>query len=251
MGPIACVILPTYNERENIGDVISKIFEQEERIAAHDLHVLVVDDNSPDGTQDIVRSSMNEYPNLHLISGEKEGIGSAYIRGIDYVLSHLSADLIFEMDADGQHDAMLIPLFIHLTQYGFSLVIGSRFAPGGSTPDFSLRRKTMSILGNWMIRFFGGIPRIRDCTSGYRCIKSELIRKCNFVYLSTRGYSFQSSFLCELLRNGASVIEVPITFRDRLHGQSKLGWRDQVEFLLLQRIIDFKFFSNHYTFLSM
>ncbi|UCD51274.1 MAG: GtrA family protein [Phycisphaerales bacterium] len=111
------------------------------------------------------------------------------------------------------------------------LVIGSRFAPGGVTPDFAVRRRMLSVVGNWMVRVMGGLGGIRDCTSGYRCIKADLLRKCHLGRLATRGYSFQSSLLCELLRNGAKVVEIPMVFHSRMHGQSKLTLRDQVEFL--------------------
>ena len=227
----ACVILPTYNEAENVGIVISGIFSQSTRIKSHDLHVLVVDDNSPDGTQKIVSSLMGKYPNLHMITGKKEGLGNAYKRGIEYSRNEILPNLVFQMDADRQHDPTLIPLFIDLANHGFSLVIGSRFAPGGSTPDFSFRRKLISRIGNWMIRFLGGLPRIHDCTSGFRCIKWGVLENCEFSYLSTRGYSFQSSLLFELLRNGAKVIEVPIVFPDRIAGESKLSIWDQVDFV--------------------
>ena len=232
MRPTTCIILPTYNEVENIRWVVSAIFAQSKKIESHDLHVLVVDDDSPDGTQDEVRVMMEKYPNLHLLTGEKKGLGEAYKRGMAYAVSQLDPDLIFEMDADRQHDPACIPIFNYLATQGFSLIIGSRFAPGGATPNFSLRRKAISLLGNWMIRFFGGIPRIHDCTSGFRCIKADLISKCNLSFLSTRGYSFQSSLLCELLRNGAKVIEVPIIFPDRIYGESKLAFKDQIEFLI-------------------
>ena len=212
--------------------VIEGIFKQAPRISSHDLHVLVVDDNSPDNTQGIVRDLMKNYDKLHLITGNKQGLGEAYKRGMKHAQDLLSPDLIFEMDADGQHDPDLIPLFITLANFGFTLIIGSRFAPGGETPNFSLRRKAISLLGNWMIRFLGGIPRIRDCTSGFRCIKADYLKKCNLKFLSTRGYSFQSSLLFELLRNGVKVIEVPIIFPDRIHGTSKLALQDQLEFLL-------------------
>jgi dolichol-phosphate mannosyltransferase len=230
--PIVCVILPTYNEVANIPIIIPKIFEQQAKISAYLLHVLVVDDDSPDGTQDVVRGLMQNYPNLHLITGPKKGLGDAYKRGMAWAAKELDPDLLFEMDADLQHDPVLIPDFISLAENGFSLVIGSRFAPGGSTPTFSLLRKLISWTGNWLIRYLGGIPRITDCTSGYRCIKADLIRKCDLSFLSTRGYSFQSSLLCELLRNGARVVEVPIIFADRQSGDSKLALRDQVEFVL-------------------
>jgi dolichol-phosphate mannosyltransferase len=229
---IACIVLPTYNEADNITVIIPKIFKQQKRIESHKLHVLVVDDNSPDGSRYVVEDLMPNYPGLHLITGPKQGLGEAYKRGITWTIDNINPDLIFEMDADLQHDPDLIPLFITLTGYGYSVVIGSRFAPGGSTPDFSFRRRLISRVGNWMVRFIGGIPRITDCTSGYRCIKAELISKCDLSYLSSKGYSFQSSFLCELILNGARVVEIPIIFPDRKIGKSKLSLRDQVEFLL-------------------
>lgn len=236
-----CVILPTFNEIENVSIIIPLIYEQSNRIQAHDLHVLVVDANSPDGTQDAVRLLAKEFPNLHLMTGEKRGLGEAYKKGLDYALNDLDARLIVQMDADLQHDPGLIPRFTDLSGCGYGLVIGSRLMPGGSTPGFSIRRKSLSLLGNSLIRFVAGLSHIHDCTSGYRCIAAEIIRKCDLSKLSTSGYAFQSSFIFELVRAGAKVIEVPITFPDRIHGKSKLGFRDQVEFLLnLAKILVWK-----------
>ena len=227
-----CIVLPTYNERENLKILLPQIFQEQRRMAGRELHVLVVDDNSPDGTAAAVMEMAAEHPGLHLLTGEKRGLGEAYKRGMAHAMAHLAPDLIFEMDADLQHSPRLIPLFVNLAENGFSLVIGSRFVLGGSTPDFSFKRRMLSRVGNWMLRFLGGMPPIRDCTSGFRCIKAELLGKCDLSQLSTRGYSFQSSLLFELIRNGARVIEVPITFADRQIGESKLSMEDQVEFLL-------------------
>lgn len=224
--------MPTYNEVDNVPIIIPLIFEQADKIQTHELHVLVVDANSPDGTQDAIKKLAEQFPNLRLIAEKKGGLGEAYKKGLDYTLNTLDADLIFQMDADLQHNPALIPHFAELSQRGFHLVIGSRLMPGGSTPGFSIRRKLLSLLGNWLIRFFGGLTQIHDCTSGYRCIKAESVRKCDLSDFSTSGYSFQSSFLCALVRGGARVIEVPITFPDRTYGESKLGFRDQVEFLI-------------------
>ncbi|MCF7791466.1 MAG: glycosyltransferase family 2 protein [Victivallales bacterium] len=232
MRPIACVILPTYNESENIEAVIRGIFEQREKIKTHELYVLVVDDNSPDGTEKIVSFLQNKYYNLYIISEEKQGLGDAYKKGIEYALKRFEPDLIIQMDADGQHDPDSIPVFISLINNGFSLVVGSRFAQGGGTPYFSIIQKIYSLFGNWLIRLFGGIPRIRDCTSGFKCIKADLIKKCSFDFISTNGYSFQSSFLFELIKNGAEVIEVPIIFSNRLAGETKLSAKDRLNFLL-------------------
>ena len=229
---LVCIILPTYNEAENVAVVIPAIFAQARRLPQHELKVLVVDDNSPDGTQARIRRLMVRFPGLHLITGQRRGLGDAYRRGMAYACRILKADLIFEMDADLQHPPEFIPRFVALAEGGFSLVIGSRFAPGGDTPHISFRRRLLSRLGNWMVRSCGGISRVRDCTSGYRCIRSDLLESCNLSLLATRGYAFQSSLLWALLQQGARVAEIPITFPGRRRGASKLSLRDQIEFLL-------------------
>lgn len=231
MKSVGCVVLPTYNEAENVKVVIPCIFAQADRIPTHDLHVVVVDDNSPDGTAAVVRDFMGTFPKLHLLTGEKKGLGDAYQRGMAYAMKALQPDLIFEMDADLQHDPTLLPSFVVLANKGFGLVIGSRFISGGATPNFGWYRTLISLSGTWLVRLFGGLPALTDCTSGYRCIQSALLAKCDLRGLATRGYSFQSSLLCELIRNGARVIEVPIIFRERTTGKSKLSLRDQTEFL--------------------
>ena len=228
----ACVVLPTYNEAENIESIIKAIFAMQSSIPTHQLYVIVVDDNSPDGTQEIVKQQMQQYPNLRLVTGNKVGLGDAYKRGISFAITTFNPDLLLQMDADGQHDPTLIPKFINLANDGFSLVIGSRYVPGGSTPDFSYWRKFLSIVGNFLIRHLGKASNVQDCTSGFRCIKANLLPKCNLDGLSTRGYSFQSLLVCELIRNGAKPIEVPIIFKDRVKGKSKLTLRDQIEFLV-------------------
>ena len=228
----AVIVLPTYNEAENIAILLPRIFAQQDKIQSHDLHVLIVDDNSPDGTSDVAKKLINSYANLHLINGEKKGLGEAYKRGMAHALKELKPEFLLQMDADLQHSPDMLPVFIDLARHGFSLVIGSRFALGGSTPNFSFHRRFISVLGNWLLRFLGGLPPIRDCTSGYRCIKADLLEKCDLTFLSSRGYSFQSSLLFALILNNARVIEVPIVFPDRKQGESKLRFNDQVEFLL-------------------
>jgi dolichol-phosphate mannosyltransferase len=229
---IACIVLPTFNEAGNIKALIPSILAQSSVIKTHDLHVLVVDDNSPDGTALIVEELMRESPRIHLLRGEKKGLGDAYQRGMAHALARLDPDLIVEMDADFQHDPGLLPRLIALNNDGFSLVIGSRFLPGGATPSFPWHRRWISLAGTVLVRAFGGLQRFTDCTSGYRCIRAELIRKCDLTGLSTRGYSFQSSLLCELIWNGARPIELPIIFNERRQGSSKLSLRDQVEFVI-------------------
>lgn len=228
----ACIVLPTYNEAENVSVIIPQIFEQQSQIHSHQLVIIVVDDRSPDGTGQIVKSLQKNYPNLHLLEDKDNGLGEAYIKGMKYAIDNCDADVIIQMDADLQHDPAMLPLFLTLYTFGFTLIVGSRFAPGGQTPEFSFYRKFLSSFGNFLVRLFSGIPRIHDCTSGFRCIKSELIEKCDFSTMSVRGYSFQSSLLYELLRNGAKILEIPIIFEARQYGTSKLAFRDQVEFLV-------------------
>jgi dolichol-phosphate mannosyltransferase len=232
MAKTGCLCLPTYNEAENVKVVIPLIFAQAIRIPTHDLHVVVIDDHSPDGTAAVVREFMGSFPNLHLLTGEKRGLGEAYKRGMAYALSELHADLIFEMDADLQHDPSLLPQFVTLANSGFSLVIGSRFISGGATPNFPWYRKLISLLGTRLVCLFGGLEPLTDCTSGYRCISADLFTHFDLGNLASHGYSFQSALLCELVRSGARVIEVPIVFREREQGESKLSIRDQAEFLV-------------------
>jgi dolichol-phosphate mannosyltransferase len=231
MTKIACIVMPTYNEAANLPELFPKIFEQQAKIPTHELHLLVVDDNSPDGTGVIVTERMKDNPRIHLITGQKKGLGEAYKRGIEHAITSLDPELILQMDADQQHDPALIPLFVALSGYGFTVVIGSRFAPGAGRPALSFRRRLISRLGTILVRLAAGLPRLHDCTSGYRCIRAGLISKCNLGPLATRGYSFQSSLLSELLWNGGRVVEIPILFAPRVHGVSKLSLSDQIEFI--------------------
>ena len=227
-----CFVLPTYNEEENIENIIKQILEEAVHQNAHTLSILVVDDNSSDDTQSIVKRLISLNQNIHLISGQKKGLGDAYKRGFAFALDNLNADLIFQMDSDGQHDASLIPNFINHIEEGKDVIIGSRFIEGGTTPDFSFYRLLMSKVGNLLVRYVGGITQVRDCTSGYRAIRASYLKKLDFSYLSTRGYSFQSSLICDLAWRGADIFEIPIEFSSRKGGDSKLALRDQIEFLL-------------------
>ncbi len=227
-----CFVLPTYNEEENIENIIKQILEKAVHQNANTFSILVVDDNSSDDTQSIVKRLISLNQNIHLISGQKKGLGDAYKRGFAFALNDLNADLIFQMDSDGQHDASLIPNFINHIEEGKDVIIGSRFIEGGTTPDFSFYRLLMSKVGNLLVRYVGGITQVRDCTSGYRAIRASYLKELDFSYLSTRGYSFQSSLICDLAWRGADIFEIPIEFSSRKGGDSKLALRDQIEFLL-------------------
>lgn len=219
------VIIPTYNEAENIGpliDVIEKeIFPQ---IKNHEMNILVVDDSSPDGTHKIVEEKMKEFKNLYLVIGGKQGLGAAYIRGMDYATNQLGAEVIFEMDADFSHDPKKIPEFLEKIDEGADFVIGARYIKGGSIPaNWGFHRKAFSVIGNLLVRSILGIFRIHDWTSGYRAIRSEFFTKtCEKLYGFT-GYTFQVAFLFYSISEGAKVAEVPINFIDRRYGKSKIA----------------------------
>ena len=227
-----CFVLPTYNEEENIENIIQQILKEEKNQSKHTFSILVVDDNSTDETQAIVQRYTLLNSKVHLVTGQKKGLGDAYKRGFNYALNDLQADLIFQMDSDGQHDTSLIPHFVSSIEEGRDVVIGSRFVEGGTTPDFSFSRLIMSKVGNLLVRYVGGITQVKDCTSGYRAIRASYLKELDFSYLSTRGYSFQSSLICDLAWRGANISEIPIEFSSRQGGDSKLALRDQIEFLL-------------------
>jgi dolichol-phosphate mannosyltransferase len=230
--PIACIVLPTFNEAKNIPIIIPKIFDQQSRISTHKLVVLVVDSASPDNTSGVVSEYQAKYANLHIICCKERGLGRAYMAGFSHAFAHFSPEFVFEMDADGQHDPTIIPTLLHLAQLSFDCVIGSRFVSGGKVINFSLWRRFLSAFGNFLIRIVGGIPKISDCTSGFRCIRTSMLQQCKFKHLLTTGYAFQSSLISELLRHGARIMEFPIQFNERHHGDSKLRWVDQFDFLL-------------------
>ena len=227
-----CFVLPTYNEEENIENIIQQILKEEKNQSKHTFSILVVDDNSTDETQTIVQRYISLNSKVHLVTGQKKGLGDAYKRGFKFALNDLKADLIFQMDSDGQHDASLIPDFLSYIEEGKDVVIGSRFVEGGTTPDFSFSRLLMSKVGNLLVRYVGGVNQVKDCTSGYRAIRASYLKELDFSYLSTRGYSFQSSLICDLAWRGADISEIPIEFSSRQGGDSKLALRDQIEFLL-------------------
>lgn len=186
--------------------------------------VLVVDDNSPDGTADIVKAKQKKYKNVHLISGKKEGLGQAYLRGMKYASEKLGAEVMMEMDADFQHNPKLIPSFMAKIDEGFDLVIGSRYIKGGSIPhNWGVHRKIFSVLGNLIVRVMLFNFGHRDWTTGYRALRTPLYKKVRNELEEFKGYTFQVSFLHKAFLSGAKITEVPMNFLDRIRGESKIG----------------------------
>src|SRR3989338_5710605 len=163
------IVLPTYCEAENIEGVVEKIEEVTSRLGNYQFQILVLDDFSPDGTPDKVKRLQKKFSNVILLSGKKEGLGKAYLRGMNYAVSELGAEVMFEMDADFSHDPEVIPEFMGKIETGADFVIGSRYIKGGSIPEnWGLHRKIFSVIGNLIVRVGLGIFKIHDWTGGFR-----------------------------------------------------------------------------------
>ena len=226
------IVIPTYNEKENIRALIPQIIEVfEQNGFSAEGKIIVVDDNSPDGTSEKVKDFMKRYKNVFLLKrNAKTGLGSAYIAGFKYALE-LGADIIFEMDGDCSHDPKDIGRFLDELKNGYDAVVGSRYIKGGDIPEWGFYRRLISKGGNFFARTIAGIP-IHDCTSGYRAIRASILREIDLDELNVEGYAFQISLLHSLLERNAKIKEIPITFRERGSGESKLGNGDIREFFI-------------------
>ncbi|WP_349431512.1 glycosyltransferase family 2 protein [Methylomarinum sp. Ch1-1] len=226
------IIIPTWNEQKNISRLIEELQQQFLNIA-HDMHILVVDDNSPDGTAETVKQLQSMYPNIHLLRGRKQGLGAAYVRGMTHALNVLKADVVFEMDADFSHKPSDVPRLHQALDEGADFVIGSRYVEGGSIPDeWGWHRRMNSRYGNIVARYLAGLYQVRDCTAGFRAIRSTLLKKIDLSNLKVQGYAFQVALLFEALIHKAKIKEIPVEFVDRIHGESKLGMSDIIEFII-------------------
>ena len=197
------------------------------------MHVLVVDDNSPDGTAEEVKKLSLGFNNVHLLMGQKAGLGVAYTRGMAYAMEQLGADVVFEMDADFSHQPEDVPRLMAEIDKGADFVIGSRYVPGGSIPkEWGFRRRLNSKFGNMVARYLAGIYNVRDCTAGFRAIRTSILSQIDFSELGVKGYAFQVALLHQALILKATIVEIPVHFIDRTEGESKLGIKDIIEFIL-------------------
>ncbi|MBV9788547.1 MAG: polyprenol monophosphomannose synthase [Chloroflexi bacterium] len=221
----ALVIIPTYNERENILALLPRVLDYPE------LSVLVVDDGSPDGTGDLVAAEVERNPRVHLIRrAGKQGLGTAYVAGFRYALAR-DAEFIFEMDADFSHDPRYLPDLLHAAESAYDLVIGSRYVAGGGTTDWGLGRQLISRGGNVYARLILGLP-LSDMTGGYRCYRRAALEAINLNGIRSNGYSFQIEMAYRVRQAGLRVGEVPIIFPDRRVGASKMSKQIVFEALL-------------------
>jgi len=232
------IVIPTYNERENIGPLIEDLQNEIEGMPEKEFTLLVVDSNSPDGTGDVVRNKMEKYKNVRLLSGPKGGLGADTIKGIRYALENLEADVVLTMDADFSHSPQDVPRLLKKLEEGSDYVIGSRYVAGGAIPEnWGLHRKLLSRFGNIVARVLG-VWEVRDQTPAFRAMRREIIKKISFENMPN-GYAFQIALVCRANDAGAKFAEVPIHFTDREHGQSKMPMStilDTMQFLIKYRI---------------
>ncbi|HID37970.1 MAG TPA: polyprenol monophosphomannose synthase [Calditrichaeota bacterium] len=212
----ALVIIPTYNESENIERIIDEVLNHEP-----DIHILVVDDNSPDGTARLVKALKKRHPAIHLLEREKkDGLGQAYLAGFKFALQN-GYEYIFEMDADFSHDPKEIPNFLKAIDE-VDIVLGSRYIRGVNVVNWPLQRLLLSYFANMYTRFVTGMP-VMDATGGYKCIRREVLENIDLDRIHSSGYAFQIELTYKAWRKGFRIKEIPIIFVDRVYGQSKLS----------------------------
>ena len=216
--PDSIVIIPTYNEKENIERLLNKVFSLE-----HDFHVLIIDDGSPDGTAQIVKQMQIDYPERLFIEerGGKQGLGTAYIHGFKWAIAH-HYDYVFEMDADFSHNPDDLIRLRQACVEGADVAIGSRYVKGVNVVNWPMSRVLMSYFASVYVRFITGI-NIQDATAGFKCYKRKVLETVNLDKIQFVGYAFQIEMKYTAIKHGFNVVEVPIIFTDRTVGTSKMS----------------------------
>jgi dolichol-phosphate mannosyltransferase len=230
------LILPTYNEAENIEAIVQAASEVLAVAAPEGFRILIVDDGSPDGTGEIADRLAAEHAWLEVLHrAEKNGIGPAYLAGFRYALDR-DAGYVMEMDSDFSHDpadlARLLAAVDRDTPGSADLALGSRYVPGGGVSDWGFLRRFISEGGSTYSRLVLGL-RVRDLTGGFKCFRREVLEAIQFDHVRSQGYTFQVELTYRAVRAGFRVVEVPIVFRDRQLGTSKMSWRIAAEAMWL------------------
>lgn len=211
------IIVPTYNEMDNIQNLLPVLFE----LGIEGLHVLVVDDNSPDGTGNYVEEQTKLNDHIHILRRPgKMGLGTAYCAGFQYAIDH-GYDYVFEMDADFSHDPKIVPKFLEKIQEA-DLVIGSRYLTGVNVINWPMKRLLLSYFASFYTRVITGLP-IKDATGGYKCFRIEVLKVIDLTRIQSNGYAFQIEMNFKTWKKGFKVVEIPIIFYDRFQGSSKMS----------------------------
>lgn len=220
------IVMPTYNERDNVRGIAERLLA-----ALPGTDVLFVDDNSPDGTGEVLDGMAAAQPRIHVMHrAGKLGLGTAYVEGFGWGLAR-GYDYLFEMDADGSHDPKYLPQLLALAEDGADVVVGSRWVPGGGTENWGLGRQVLSRGGSFYARTILGVE-LRDVTAGFMCWRRAALEAIDLSTITSNGYSFQIEMKYRALRRGLRVVETPIVFVDRRVGQSKMSRAIFVEGLL-------------------
>ncbi len=210
------IVIPTYDEKENIEKIINKIFD-----VIDSVDILVVDDNSPDGTGQIVKNMISSNSRIHILERQgKQGLGKAYCAGFAYALER-DYDFIMEMDADFSHNPEEIPNFLSAIKEN-DLVIGSRYISGVNVVNWPLKRLLLSYFANVYTQKVTGM-KIKDATGGFKCFRADMLRKINLAEVKTNGYGFQIEMNFRMWKLGGRIKEIPIIFIDRIEGESKMS----------------------------
>lgn len=230
------IVIPTYNEKDNVKILIPRIFEifRKNKINGK---LIIVDDNSPDGTSNVIRKFKRSYPITLITRKKKMGLGSAYITGFKKALKE-NSDIIFEMDADLSHPPEFIQEFIKKIEEGYDVVIGARTISGGKIIGWSIYRKIISKIGNLIGKYLAGVY-IDDLTSGYRAYRKEVLKNIELNDILSNGYAFQLEMLARCYRKGYKIATIPIKFLNRIYGKTKLSIKDIIEFFLVSMKIRF------------
>ena len=233
------LILPTYNEAENIRAIVTASAEALASAAPDGFRVLIVDDGSPDGTGELADSLAEEHGWVEVLHrAEKNGIGPAYLAGFRHALD-CGAGYVMEMDSDFSHDPADLARLLEAVYGGADLALGSRYVPGGGVSDWGLLRRFVSEGGSTYARLVLGLS-VRDLTGGFKCFRREVLEAIHFASVRSRGYAFQVELTYRAVQAGFRVVEVPIVFRDRQHGTSKMSWRIAAEAMWLVPLLRFR-----------
>lgn len=232
------VVLPTYNERENVAPIVEKLSEVRKTMGS-DMHILFVDDGSPDGTADEIGAIMGGRDYVHLLErGSKKGLGTAYLDGFRYAREMLNPSVFVQMDADLQHPPEKVKALVEAVRAGADVAVGSRYVKGGDFRGLNRRRRTISWGANWLARNVLGL-KVRDATTGFKALDSRAVDVVLTVKLYSRGFIYQVESLYAFKQNGLKMVEVPFVFEEREKGASKMSGGEVGEYV--KSILEIRF----------
>lgn len=223
------ILIPTYNEYENIGKLLTELLAQTKSLKGYDFKILIVDDNSPDGTGNVVKEFMKKNKNIYLLSGSKEGLGKAMVRGYKYALKELKPDIVVTNEADFGFDFKLMPTMLKKIDEGYDVAVASRHVGGGKTSGWNFQRKLNHFVANTLFaRVIAGVDEVHDKNGAMRAIRvKEVLEKLNFNNFPTKGFSFFFYQIFALSRLTDKFFEIPAVFKFRTRGESKVSFNSK------------------------